>query len=170
MIRHTVLIATGILAAATLTACSDTTAPKELAAGGELGRASGDDHSNTQGASAHRVYATCTFASVGAKENRAFAILGGGAVLFTDGTGSLGGVISFDGRNKYAMNMSSWTGLDSNGDGTPEAINIVGTWDPINFEGSTINWALVFPVSGTPINLDMNADGLNDFKVRCTLN
>jgi hypothetical protein len=68
------------------------------------------------------------------------------------------------------MNMSSWTGLDSNEDGTPEAFDIVGTWDPINFVGSTINWDLVFPVTGTPIDLDMNADGLNDFKVRCTLN
>jgi hypothetical protein len=118
------------------------------------------------------VYATCTFASVGAKENRAFAILGGANVLFTDGTGSLGGVVSFDGRNKYAMNMSSWTGLDSNGDGTPEAFQIVGTWDPINFAEPepTIHWVLVFPVTGTPIDLDMNGDGLNDFKVRCTLN
>jgi hypothetical protein len=154
MIRRKLLMASAMIASVGITACSETTAPKELAAG----------------ASAHRVYATCTFASIGAKENRAVAILGGGAVLFTDGTGSLGGVISFDGRNKYAMNMSSWTGLDSNGDGTPEAINIVGTWDPINFVGSTINWDLVFPVTGTPINLDMNADGLNDFKVRCTLN
>jgi hypothetical protein len=169
MIHRKLLMATAILGSVATTACSDTTAPNQLAA--PQGRhASEDDHSNTQGASAHRVYATCTFASVGAKENRAFAILGGGAVLFTNGTGSLGGVISFDGRNKYAMNMSSWTGLDSNGDGTPEAINIVGTWDPINFEGSTINWTLVFPVSRTPIDLDMNADGLNDFKVRCTLN
>jgi hypothetical protein len=137
-----------------ITACSDTTAPKELAAG----------------VSAHRVYATCTFASVGAKENRTFANLGGGAVLFSDGTGSLGGIISFDGRNKYAMNMSNWTGLDANADGTPEAFRIVGTWDPINFVESTINWALEFPVTGTPIDLDMNGDGLNDFKVRCTLN
>jgi hypothetical protein len=166
------LMAGAIIASVVIiTACSDTTAPKELAAGEAQGRhASEDDHANTQGASAHRVYATCTFASVGAKENREFAILGGGAVLFTDGTGSLGGVMSFDGRNKRAMNMSSWTGLDPNGDGTPEAFRIVGTWDPINFVGSTINWTLDFPVTGTPIDLDMNADGLNDFKVRCTLN
>jgi hypothetical protein len=61
-------------------------------------------------------------------------------------------------------------GLDSNGDGTPEAFDIVGTFDPINFVGATINWDLVFPVTGTPIDVDMNADGLNDFKVRCTLN
>jgi hypothetical protein len=155
-------IATAILASVAISACSDTTAPKELVAGGGLGPGIA--------ASAHRAYATCTFASVGAKENRAFANLGGGAVLFSDGTGSLGGVMSFDGRNKRAMTMSSWTGLDPNGDGTPEAFRIVGTWDPINFVGSTINWDLVFPVTGTPIDLDMNADGLNDFKVRCTLN
>jgi hypothetical protein len=154
MIRHNLLMATAILVSATITACSDTTAPKGLAAG----------------VSAHDAYATCAFASVGAKENRAFAILGGGAVLFIDGTGSLGGVVSFDGRDKYAMNMISWTGVDSNGDGTPEAFDIVGTFDPINFVGSTINWDLVFPVTGTPIDLDMNADGLNDLKVRCTLN
>jgi hypothetical protein len=169
MTHRKLLMATAIIASVVITACSDTTAPNQLAAP-QRRNVSEDDHANTQGASAHRVYATCTFTSVGAKENRAFAILGGGAVLFTDGTGSLGGVISFDGRNKYAMNMSSWTGLDSNGDGTPEAINIVGTWDPINFAGSTINWDLVFPVTGTPIDLDMNADGLKDFKVRCTLN
>jgi hypothetical protein len=78
-------------------------------------------------------------------------------------------VVSFDGRNMYAMNVTSWTGLDGNSDGTPEAFDIVGTFDPINFVGSTINWDLVFPVTGTPIDLDMNADGLNDFKVRCTL-
>lgn len=154
MTNRKLLMATAILASGAITACSETTAPNQLA----------------QGVSAHRVYATCTFASVGAKENRAFAILGGGAVLFTGGTGSLGGVISFDGRNKYAMNMSSWTGLDPNGDGTPEAFQIVGTWEPINFVGSTVNWDLVFPVTGTPIDLDMNGDGLNDFKVRCTLN
>ena len=156
MIHPKLLMATAVLASVAITACSETTAPNQLA----------------QGVSAHRVYATCTFASVGAKENRAFAILGGGAVLFADGSGSLGGVISFDGRNKYAMNMSSWTGLDSNGDGTPEAFQIVGTWDPINFAEPepTIHWVLVFPVTGTPIDLDMNADGLNDFKVRCTLN
>jgi hypothetical protein len=154
MTHPKLLMAVAILATATITACSETTAPKQLAA--EV--------------SAHHVYATCTFASVGAIENRTFAILGGSAVLFADGTGSLGGVISFDGRNKYAMNMSSWTGLDTNADGTPEAFDIVGTWDPINFAGSTINWDLVFPVTGTPIDLDMNADGLNDFKVRCTLN
>jgi hypothetical protein len=154
MTHPKLLMATAILASVAITACSETTAPKQLA----------------QEVSAHRVYATCTFASVGAKEDRAFAILGGSAVLFADGTGSLGGVISFDGRNKYAMNMSSWTGIDGNTDGTPEAFDIVGTWDPINFVGSTVNWDLVFPVTGTPIELDMNADGLNDFKVRCTLN
>lgn len=161
MIHAKLVIASAIIASGVLTACLDTTAPKELVAGVGLGPGIA--------ASAHRVYATCTFASVGAKENRAFAILGGGAVLFSDGTGSLGGVMSFDGRNKRAMNMSSWTGLDPNGDGTPEAFRIVGTWDPINFEGSTINWTLNFPVTGTPIDLDMNDDGLNDFKVRCTL-
>jgi hypothetical protein len=154
MIHRKLLIATAIIASGGITACSDMTAPKELAAA----------------VSAHLVYATCAFASVGAKEDRAFAILGGGNVLFTDGTGSLGGVVSFDGRNMYAMNVSSWTGLDGNNDGTPEALHIVGTFDPINFVGSTINWDLVFPVTGTPIDLDMNADGLNDFKVRCTLN
>ena len=169
MIRRKLLMATAIIASVVSTACSDTTAPNQLAAPRER-HASEDDHANNQGVSAHLAYATCTFASVGAKENRAFAILGGGAVLFTDGTGSLGGVVSFDGRNKYAMNLSSWTGLDSNGDGTPEAFDIIGTFDPINFVGSTINWDLVFPVTGTPIDLDMNADGLNDFKVRCTLN
>lgn len=160
MICPKLLTAAAILASGVLTACSDTTAPKDHAAGGEL-----------QGLSAHRVYATCTFASIGAKQNRAvFANLGGGAVLFTDGTGSLGGIMSFDGRNKYAMNMSSWTGLDANEDGTPEAFVIVGTWEPINFTGDTINWALEFPVTGTPIDLDMNGDGSKDFKVRCTLN
>ena len=111
MIHRKLLMATAIIASVAISACSDTTAPKELAAGEAQGRhASEDDHANTQGASAHRVYATCTFASVGAKENRAFAILGGGAVLVTDGTGSLGGVISFDGRNKYAMNMEQLDG------------------------------------------------------------
>ena len=164
MIRPQLLIATGVIALVVLSACSDTTAPNQLAAAGALG-----DHANTQAVSAHHAYATCAFASIGAKDNRAFAILGGGNVLFTDGTGSLGGVVSFDGRDMYAMNVSSWTGLDSNGDGTPEAFDIVGTFDPINFVGSTINWDLVFPVTGTPIDLDMNADGLNDFKVRCTL-
>jgi hypothetical protein len=154
MIHRKLLVTTAIVASIVTTACSDTTAPNQLA----------------QGVSAHRVYATCTFASVGAKENRAFAILGGANVLFTDGTASLGGVVSFDGRNMYAMNTSGWTGLDSNGDGTPEELNILGTFDPINFVGSTINWTLDFPVTGTPIDLDMNADGLNDFKVRCTLN
>lgn len=163
------LMATAILASVAITACSDTTAPNQL--GTPQGRhASEDDYANNQAVSARHAYATCAFASIGAKENRAFAILGGAAVLFTDGTGSLGGVVSFDGRDKYAMNMSSWTGLDSNGDGTPEGFDIVGTFDPINFVGSTINWDLVFPVTGTPIDLDMNADGLNDFKVRCTLN
>lgn len=157
-----------LLMAAVITACSDTTAPNQLSA--PQGRHAPEGaHANNQAVSAHHAYATCTFASVGAKDNRAFAILGGGAVLFTDGTGSLGGVVSFDGRNMYAMNLSSWTGLDANGDGTPEAFDIVGTFDPINFVGSTINVDLVFPVTGTPINLDMNADGLNDFKVRCTL-
>jgi hypothetical protein len=153
------LMAGAIIASVVIiTACSDTTAPKELAAGGGLGP--------RIAASAHRVYATCTFASVGAKENRTFANLGGGAVLFSDGTGSLGGIISFDGRNKYAMNMSSWTGLDANADGTPEAFRIVGTWTPINFEGPILPWDLIFPVTGTPINLE----GFNGFKVRCTLN
>jgi hypothetical protein len=161
MTHHKVLMATAILASVAITACSETTAPNQLAA--PQGRHASED-------AARYAYATCAFTSVGAKENRAFAILGGGAVLFTDGTGSLGGVVSFDGRNKYAMNMSSWTGLDSNSDGTPEAFHIIGTFDPINFVGSTINWDLVFPVTGTPIDLDMNADGLNDFKVRCTLN
>jgi hypothetical protein len=165
MIRPQLLMAAGVVALVVLSACSDTTAPNRIAAAGPLG-----DNANTQAVSAHHAYATCTFASVGTKEDRAFAILGGGAVLFTDGTGSLGGVVSFDGRNKYAMNLSSWTGLDSNGDGTPEAFDIVGTFDPINFVGATINVDLVFPVTGTPIDLDMNADGLNDFKVRCTLN
>jgi hypothetical protein len=165
MTQHKLLMATAILASVAITACSDTTAPKELAAAGGLG-----DHANTEALSAHHVYATCAFASIGAKDNRAFAILGGGNVLFSDGTGSLGGVVSFDGRNMYAMNVTSWTGLDGNSDGTPEAFDIVGTFDPINFVGSTINWDLVFPVTGTPIDLDMNADGLNDFKVRCTLN
>ena len=164
MIHPKLLVATTIMASVAIIACSDTTAPKERAAANGLG-----DHANNQAVSTHHAYATCTFASIGAKENRAFAILGGGAVLFTDGTGSLGGVVSFDGRNKYAMNTSSWTGLDSNGDGTPEAFDIVGTFDPINFVGSTIDIDLVFPVTGTPIDLDMNADGLNDFKVRCTL-
>ena len=154
MTDRKLLMATAILASVAITACSETTAPKQLA----------------QAVSAHRVYATCTFASVGAQEDRTFPVLGGSAVLFTGGTGSLGGVISFDGRNKYAMNMSSWTGLDPNGDGTPEAFDIVGTWTPINFEGSTLDWDLIFPVTGTPINVDMNGDGLNDFKVRCTLN
>jgi hypothetical protein len=168
MTHRTLLMASAILASVAITACSDTTAPNQLAA--PPGRhASEADHANIQAVSARHAYATCAFNSVGAKENRAFANLGGGAVLFTDGTGSLGGVISFDGRNKYAMNVSSWTGLDSNGDGTPEAFDIVGTWDPINFVGSIVDWDLVFPVSGTPIDLDMNADGLNDFKVRCTL-
>jgi len=165
MTQHKLLMATAILASVAITACSDTTAPKELAAAGGLG-----DNANNEAVSAHHVYATCAFASIGAKDNRAFAILGGGNVLFTDGTGSLGGVVSFDGRNMYAMNVTSWTGLDGNSDGTPEAFDIVGTFDPINFVGSTINWDLVFPVTGTPIDLDMNADGLNDFKVRCTLN
>ena len=165
MTQHKLLMATAILASVAITACSDTTAPKELAAAGGLGH-----HANNEAVSAHHVYATCAFASIGAKDNRAFAILGGGNVLFTDGTGSLGGVVSFDGRNMYAMNVTSWTGLDGNSDGTPEAFDIVGTFDPINFVGSTINWDLVFPVTGTPIDLDMNADGLNDFKVRCTLN
>jgi len=164
MTQHKLLMATAILASVVLSACSDTTAPKELAAAGGLG-----DHVNNEAVPAHHVYATCAFASIGAKDNRAFAILGGGNVLFTDGTGSLGGVVSFDGRNMYAMNVTSWTGLDGNSDGTPEAFDIVGTFDPINFVGSTINWDLVFPVTGTPIDLDMNADGLNDFKVRCTL-
>jgi len=164
MIRPQLLIATGVIALVVLSACSDTTAPNQLAAAGALG-----DHANPQAVSAHHAYATCAFASIGAKDNRAFAILGGGNVLFTDGTGSLGGVVSFDGRNMYAMNVTSWTGLDGNSDGTPEAFDIVGTFDPINFVGSTINWDLVFPVTGTPIDLDMNADGLNDFKVRCTL-
>jgi hypothetical protein len=169
MIRRQLLMATGVIAFVVLSACSDTTAPNQLAA--PQGRhASEDDHANNQAVSARQAYATCAFTSVGAKENRAFAILGGGNVLFTDGTGSLGGVVSFDGRNMYAMNVTSWTGLDGNSDGTPEAFDIVGTFDPINFVGSTINWDLVFPVTGTPIDLDMNADGLNDFKVRCTLN
>jgi hypothetical protein len=44
MIPRKLLMATAILASATITACSDTTAPKELAAGGELGRASEDGH------------------------------------------------------------------------------------------------------------------------------
>lgn len=44
MIRHKLLMASAVLGAATIIACSDTTAPKELAAGGELGRASEDDH------------------------------------------------------------------------------------------------------------------------------
>jgi hypothetical protein len=161
-------MATAILASVAITACSDPTAPKQLAAP-QSGDPSAYDQVNQAG-SGHRVYATCAFNSVGAKENRAFAILGGANVLFTDGTGSLGGVISFDGRNKYAMNTNGWTGIDGNNDGTPEAFDIVGTWEPINFVGSTINWELVFPVTGTPIDLDMNADGLNDFKVRCTLN
>ena len=169
MIRRTLFMATAIMAAVVSTACSDTTAPNQRAA--PDGRhASQDGHANNQAVTARHAYATCTFASVGTKENRAFAILGGGAALFTDGTGSLGGVVSFDGRNMYAMSMSSWTGLDSSGDGTPEAFDIVGTFGSINFVGSTINWDLVFPVTGTPIDLDMNADGLNDFKVRCTLN
>ena len=169
MIRRKLFMATAIMASVVIIACSDTTAPNQLAA--PQGRhAAEDDHANKQGVSARRVYATCAFTSVGAKDNRAFAVLGGGEVLFTDGTGSLGGVVSFDGRNKYAMNMSSWTGLDTNADGTPDAFDIVGIWDPINFVGSTINWDLVFPVTATPIGLDMNADGLNDFKVRCTLN
>jgi hypothetical protein len=43
MTHRKLLMATAILAAATLTACSDTTAPKELAPGGELGRASEGD-------------------------------------------------------------------------------------------------------------------------------
>jgi hypothetical protein len=168
MIRRKLFMATAMVASVAITACSDTTAPNQLAA--PDGRhASQDGHANNQAVTARHAYATCTFASVGAQKNRAFPILGGGPVLFTDGTGSLGGVVSFDGRNKYAMNMSSWTVLDSNGDGTPEAFDIVGTFDPINFVGSTINWDLVFPVTGTPIDLDMNADGLNDFKVRCTL-
>jgi hypothetical protein len=169
MIRRKLFMATAIIASVVITACSDTTAPNQLAPP-QGGHASEDDHAGIQEASARHAYATCAFNSVRAKDNRAFAILGGGAVLFTDGTGSLGGVVSFDGRNKYAMNMSSWTGLDTNADGTPEAFDIVGTFDPINFVGSTTNWELVFPVTGTPINLDMNADGLNDFKVRCTLN
>ena len=38
------LMASAIIASVAITACSDTTAPKELAAGGELGRASKDDH------------------------------------------------------------------------------------------------------------------------------
>jgi hypothetical protein len=164
MIHPKLLVATAIVASVAVTACSDTTAPNQLASAGGLG-----DHASNQAVSAHQAYATCTFASIGAKEYRAYAILGGGEVLFTDGTGSLGGVVSFDGRNKYAMNMSSWTGLDSDADGTPEAFDIVGTFDPINFVGSTVNWDLVFPVTGTPVDLDMNADGLNDFKVRCTL-
>lgn len=164
MIRPQLLMATGVIALVVLSACSDTTAPNQLAAAGGLG-----DHPNNQAVSVHDAYATCAFASIGAKKDRAFAILGGGNVLFTDGTGSLGGVVSFDGRNMYAMNVTSWTGLDGNSDGTPEAFDIVGTFDPINFVGSTINWDLVFPVTGTPIDLDMNADGLNDFKVRCTL-
>ena len=164
MIHPKLLVATTIMASVAIIACSDTTAPKERAAANGLG-----DHANNQAVSTHHAYATCTFASIGAKDNRAFAILGGGNVLFTDGTGSLGGVVSFDGRNMYAMNVTSWTGLDGNSDGTPEAFDIVGTFDPINFVGSTINWDLVFPVTGTPIDLDMNADGLNDFKVRCTL-
>lgn len=169
MTHRTLLMASAILASIAITACSDTTAPYQLAA--PQGRhASESARANNQGVSTHLAYATCTFASIGAKENRAFAILGGGTVLFTDGTGSLGGVVSFDGRNKYAMNVSSWTGLDGNNDGTPEAFDIVGTWEPINFVGSTINFDLVFPVTGTPLDLDMNADGLNDFKVRCTLN
>jgi hypothetical protein len=164
MIHPKLLVATAIIASVAITACSDTTAPNQLAAAGGLG-----DQANNQAVSARHAYATCAFTSIGAKENRAFAILGGGEVLFTDGTGSLGGVVSFDGRNKYAMNVSSWTGLDGNSDGTPEAFDIVGTFDPINFVGSTVNWDLVFPVTGTPVDLDMNADGLNDFKVRCTL-
>jgi hypothetical protein len=168
MIRRKLLVATAMIASVAITACSDTTAPNQLAA--PQGRhAFQDDHANYQAVSTHHAYATCAFASIGAKEDRAFAILGGGNVLFTDGTGSLGGVVSFDGRNMYAMNVTSWTGLDGNSDGTPEAFDIVGTFDPINFVGSTINWDLVFPVTGTPIDLDMNADGLNDFKVRCTL-
>jgi hypothetical protein len=44
MIRRTLLMATAMLGSVVITACSDTTAPKELAAGGELGRASEDDH------------------------------------------------------------------------------------------------------------------------------
>jgi hypothetical protein len=168
MTSRTMLMATAILASAAITACSDTMAPNQLVPP-QGGHASEADQASIQAVSARHAYATCAFASVDAEDHRAFAILGGGAVLFTDGTGSLGGVVSFDGRNKYAMNMSSWTGLDSNGDGTPEAFDIVGTWDPISFVGSTVNWDLVFPVTGTPIDLDMNADGLNDFKVRCTL-
>jgi hypothetical protein len=169
MIYRRLLMATAIIASGAIMGCSEPTAPKQLAAP-QGGHASEYDQVNNQAGSGHRVYATCAFNSVGAKENRAFAILGGANVLFTDGTGSLGGVISFDGRNKYAMNTSGWTGIDGNNDGTPEAFDIVGTWEPINFVGSTINWELVFPVTGTPIDLDMNADGLNDFKVRCTLN
>jgi hypothetical protein len=169
MIRRKLFMATAIMASVVITACSDATAPNQLAA--PQGRhASEDDHVGIQEASARHAYATCAFNSVGAKDNRAFAILGGGEVLFTDGTGRLGGVVSFDGRNKYAMNVSNWTGIDTDNDGTPEAFDIVGTFDPINFVGSTITWDLVFPVTGTPIDLDMNADGLNDFKVRCTLN
>jgi hypothetical protein len=44
MIRRTLLMATAMLGSVVITACSDTTAPKELAAGGGLGRASEDDH------------------------------------------------------------------------------------------------------------------------------
>src|SRR5688572_10382780 len=43
MIRRTLLMATAMLGSVVITACSDTTAPKELAAGGGLGRASEDD-------------------------------------------------------------------------------------------------------------------------------
>src|SRR5688572_17001301 len=63
-------------------------------------------------------YATCAFASIGDPSSRAFATLGGGAVLYNDGTASLGGQVSFNGRDKYAMNITSWTGIDSNGDGS----------------------------------------------------
>jgi hypothetical protein len=44
MIPHKLLMATAVLASATITACSDTTAPKELEAAGKLGRASEEDH------------------------------------------------------------------------------------------------------------------------------
>ena len=37
-------MATAMIASVVITGCSDTTAPKELAAGGEQGRASEDDH------------------------------------------------------------------------------------------------------------------------------
>jgi hypothetical protein len=44
MIRHILLVATAIIATVVTISCSDTTAPKELAAGGGLGRAAEDGH------------------------------------------------------------------------------------------------------------------------------